>query len=97
VIEIFENMTVDNLRLIMDNIKSREESVTGFLGAINSGSMSYIVFCQKSKDDAKTIIKNISGIFNGKGGGRPDFGSGSIKDLKTRNEMLEIIRKSIME
>ncbi|PIP13599.1 MAG: alanine--tRNA ligase, partial [bacterium (Candidatus Stahlbacteria) CG23_combo_of_CG06-09_8_20_14_all_34_7] len=97
VFSILEKMTIDNLRLILDNIKYREKSLTGFLGSLNNGIMNYIVFSQNSNNNAKDIIKKVNSVLSGKGGGNADFSSGSTKVLKNKEEMLEQVKKAIME
>ncbi|MGE3062224.1 MAG: alanine--tRNA ligase [bacterium] len=97
VYEVFEELNVDMLRLIMDNIKSTEKSVVGILSSVNKGGMSYVVFSQNSEKDAREIIKRLNLELGGKGGGRADFCSGSSKESIKKIEVLEIVKKCITE
>ncbi|MDD3804049.1 MAG: alanine--tRNA ligase [bacterium] len=94
---VFEGIGIDLLRGIMDNIKSTERSVYGALGSINANGIIYIVFSSNSSKDAKELIKKLNVSLSGKGGGKPDFCSGSSKTVIRRDEMLQIVKKCLTE
>ncbi len=77
VYNLFYGYSVDNLKRIMDNIKSREKKVFGVLFSKDNDKLNYIVFSNNTEFDAKKIIEKINSEFNGKGGGRKDFSSGT--------------------
>jgi len=93
----FEGYTIDILKKIMDNIKSKEEKVFGVLFSKYSEKVNYIVFSSNMDVDAKNMIAKINKILKGKGGGKKELASGSASLKDFDKKLIESIREKILE
>ncbi|MEO0288807.1 MAG: alanine--tRNA ligase [candidate division WOR-3 bacterium] len=92
-----EGYTIDILKKIMDNIKSKEKQVYGTLLSKDGDKLNYIVFSSNTDTDAKKVIEKINRLLKGKGGGRKDLASGSSVCKEFEKEMLENLKKIVLE
>jgi alanyl-tRNA synthetase len=96
-----ENMDIATLRTTADNIKKRLGTSIVVLGSDIKGKISLV--CAVSSDlikkgaDASNIIKRVSQIVGGSGGGRADFAQAGGKDVGKLNEALGAVRDIIQE
>lgn len=93
----FEGYTIDILKKIMDNIKSKEKKVFGVLFSKYSEKVNYIVFSSNMDVDAKNMIAKINKILKGKGGGKKELASGSASLKDFDKKLIESIREKILE
>lgn len=80
------------LRLLADNIKERLKS--GIIVVSSVIDSQAAIVCMVTKDlkdryNAGEIVKNISIIAGGKGGGKPEMAQGGTKDIKKLDNALE--------
>ncbi|MEJ5307586.1 MAG: alanine--tRNA ligase [candidate division WOR-3 bacterium] len=94
---LLEGYTIDILKKIMDNIKSKEKKVFGTILSKDQEKINYIVFSSNTDIDSKKIIERINQILKGKGGGRKDLASGSSVFKEFDEKMLENLKKIILE
>lgn len=80
-----ENLDMNGLRSLSDELKSKLESGLIVLGSINDDKISFVVSATKDLVEkgvhSGKIIKEISSITGGSGGGRPDMAQAGGKDL----------------
>ncbi|CDZ74922.1 Alanine-tRNA ligase [Peptoniphilus sp. ING2-D1G] len=89
----FENLDLDTLRNMADMLRDKVGSVVVLLATVNSDKINFV--CAVSKDlvkkglNAGKIVKEVSKIAGGGGGGRPDIATAGAKDLDKIDEALE--------
>lgn len=96
----FADKKAEDLRAMIDTIKTKEEKVIVALASTLDDKITYAVGVSKSITDkikAGDIAKKLAEITGGKGGGRPDFAQAGGKDLEKLNDALIEIRKEIKE
>lgn len=93
----FEGYTIDILKKIMDNIKSKEKKVFGVFLTKDSEKVNYIVFSSNTNFDAKKNIEKINIILKGKGGGKKELASGSASVRDFDKNLVESIREKLLE
>jgi alanyl-tRNA synthetase len=91
--EILQNFTIDNMRTIVDNFKSKYPQ--GIVLLANHGHDDKVqLICSVSKSlinktKAGDIIRNIAKDISGKGGGRPDFAQGGgVSNLENLKQVI---------
>jgi alanyl-tRNA synthetase len=96
-----KNMDIQTLRITADNIKKREGSSIIVLGSDVNGKVRLV--CAVSDDlinrgaNASNIIKKISQIVGGSGGGRADFAQAGGKYIDRLNEALNAVINVVKE
>ncbi len=96
IIKIFKNNLENNdLRIIMDGLKSNNKKVRGALGLINNNRLFLIVFNQGYSIDSSKILKKILEKVNGRGGGRKDFASGSGSKPESIDDFINYAKQVI--
>ena len=94
-----EDMDIDSVRSLGDSIKGKlSDAVCVF--AIHSGDkLNFIAMCGKDAvaagAHAGNILKEVSAITGGKGGGRPDTAMSGGKDISKVGEALSYVKKII--
>ncbi|MFO8061802.1 MAG: alanine--tRNA ligase [bacterium] len=77
-----DSLTMDQLRDIMDKIKSENEKAAGYLGIIKNDKLLALCFSQHTDVNASLTIREILTPVKGSGGGREQMaqGSGNVPD-----------------
>ena len=96
-----DGLNVNELRLFADNVRDRLKS--GIIVAVSVNDGNAAILCMVPKDltgqyNAGDIVKKLSSLAGGKGGGKPELAQGGTKDIDKLNAALEslheIIRKT---
>ncbi len=96
-----DGLDTNELRLFADNIRDRLKS--GIIVATSVNDSHAAILCMVTKDlthefNAGEIVKQISKLSGGKGGGKPEIAQGGTKDIDKLNAALEslhdIVRKT---
>ena len=87
-----DGLNSNELRLLADNVRDHVNS--GIIVASSVSDDSAAIVCMVTKDltnryHAGEIIKNISRIAGGKGGGKPEMAQGGIKDIEKLDTALK--------
>ncbi len=99
-----DGLNANELRLFADNVRDRLKS--GIILAISVKDANAAILCMVTKDlltqyNAGNIVKKISALAGGKGGGKPEMAQGGTKDIDKLNTALEslhdIISKAISQ
>jgi alanyl-tRNA synthetase len=90
-----DGLNPNELRILADNI--RDSLKSGIIVASSLTNSHAAVVCMVTKDltdqyNAGDIMKHISRIAGGKGGGRPDMAQGRIKDIEKLGSALDSLR-----
>lgn len=85
------NVKQQQLRELMDELKSRYKSISGFIGVHDKNKINIILFSSNTPFNANKGIKAITAITGGKGGGRPDMAMGSINKPGNEAEFLHTV------
>ena len=91
---------VEQLRALSDRIRSGIGSGVVVLGGVRGGNPFLVVAVTKdlvSSVDADKIVRQVLGIIDGKGGGRPDSASAGGKDAARLSEAIEAARSAVRE
>ena len=90
------DMKPDAMRALTDKFKAEYADVVCVLAAVNDGKVNFAVSCGKdavsSGANAGKIVKQISTLCGGGGGGRPDSASAGGKDASKLDEALATVR-----
>ncbi len=86
---------VPDLRKLGDFLRDKEPNVVAVLCAVNGEKISFLAVCGKSAVKAGIkagdIIKNVTKVCGGSGGGKPDSAMGGGKDKAKIDEALAIV------
>ncbi len=96
VIASFENMPADALRTAADTVKDKYPNSVCVFASVANDKVSFVAGCGKEAvahgAHAGMILKNISPICGGGGGGRPDSATSGGKDASKLSEALSAVR-----
>lgn len=85
----------DMPRSICDELKASDENVVAVIALVNGDKLTFSACCGKNAvakgAHAGMILKNVSAICNGGGGGRPDSASSGGKDISKLDEALNAV------
>ncbi len=87
-----------DLRILGDNIKERIKSGIIVLASVNNGQASLLTMVTRDltgRLSAGDILREISKIAGGRGGGKPDIAMGGTKDISRIDTALESVYKII--
>ena len=87
-----DGLNPNELRLLADNIRDRLKSGIIVVSSVNDGQASIVCMITKDLRDrynAGEIVKSISRIAGGKGGGKPEMAQGGTKDIEKLDNALE--------
>ena len=89
-------MKPDAMRALTDKFKAEYADVVCVLASVNDGKVNFAVSCGKDAvaggANAGKIVKQISTLCGGGGGGRPDSASAGGKDASKLDEALEQVK-----
>ena len=87
----------NTLRNIGDVLRDKDENVVAVLASVSDSKITYLAVCGKNAVSkgvkAGDIIKNITAITGGKGGGKPDSAMGGGSDISKLDESLEYVKE----
>ncbi|MBI5574248.1 MAG: alanine--tRNA ligase [Elusimicrobia bacterium] len=95
-----ETTSIDELRSTSDNLKNKIKSGIVVLGSVIDEKPTIIVSITKDltiKFDARIIVKEISKIIGGGGGGKIDLAQAGGKDISKLDEALSSVEKIIKQ
>ncbi len=94
-------MSTDWLRSAGDQLRDREESVAAVLTAVNGEKITFLAVCGKKAVaagiKAGDLVKLVTKITGGSGGGKPDSAMGGGKDASRIQEALAAVESAIRE
>ena len=89
------------LRQLGDVLRDKDSAVVAVVAAVNGEKITFQCVCGKEAVArgvrAVDIIKNITAIAGGKGGGKPDSAMGGGNDLSKLNEALAAVENLVAE
>ena len=89
-----ENMTANQIKLLWDNLKTKEDKIVGLFASNNQKKS--LVVCASSENvksfNCKQAIKDISAQFKGKGGGNKNLAQAGCDTIRELNSSLNIIK-----
>ncbi len=96
-----DNATADGLRKIGDFLRDKKENVVAVLSCINGEKITFLAVCGKAAVKAGVragdIIKAVTKVCGGSGGGKPDSAMGGGKDVKKLDDALAIVDDLVAE
>ncbi|MDP3804886.1 MAG: DHHA1 domain-containing protein, partial [Candidatus Omnitrophota bacterium] len=101
--EIVKNMNMEGLRVLSDKIRGKERSAIAILATVADDKASFIVSVTEDlvrKDiRAGDLAKELAGLIDGSGGGKPNFAQGGGKSPakleSSLEKIVEIIAKKL--
>lgn len=95
IVHSFEGMNVDDLRNMGDKLRDKFASCVVILTTNEGDKISVVGMASKQAvgqgAHAGNIIKEVTKLAGGSGGGRPDMAQGGIKDISKLQEALSIV------
>lgn len=90
------DMKADAMRTLSDKFKAENDDLVTVLASVSDGKVTFVVSCGKnavsSGANAGKIVKEISTMCKGGGGGRPDSASAGGKDASKLDEALASVK-----
>jgi alanyl-tRNA synthetase len=89
-----DGLNIEELRHLADNIKDRLQSGIIVVSSVSDGKAAIVCMVTKDLKDryhAGEIIKKISKIAGGSGGGKPEMAQGGTKEIEKLDEALESV------
>ena len=94
-LEKIYNMDVNSLKQVMDNIANQYENIFILIANINDNNVSFLARSNNNKMNAGMIVKEISTISLGNGGGSPKFAQGGGKNQDKIDEYFQKLIKEM--
>jgi alanyl-tRNA synthetase len=95
------DVSADALRKIGDFLRDKEENVVAVLSSVSGEKLTFLAVCGKaavkSGIKAGDIIKHVTKLCGGSGGGKPDSAMGGGKDLSKLEEALSSVDQLVVE
>ena len=92
----FEGVAVDTLRNVIDDLKGRDSSLVVVFASVMGEKITFAAGCGKDAvakgAHAGNILKQVSAITGGGGGGRPDSATSGGKDITKLDEALDAVK-----
>lgn len=98
--KIVEGADAKSLRDIMDRLKNKLGRSAVVLAGVNNGKISLVAGVSSDATDvvkAGDIVKNVAGMIDGKGGGRPDMAQGGGTNIKALPKAMDSVYSYINE
>ena len=96
-----KNADGDRLRQIGDFLRDKDESCVAVLASVSGGKITFIAVCGKaavqSGVKAGDLIKAVTKICGGSGGGKPDSAMGGGKNVQKLDEALSSVEQFVAE
>jgi alanyl-tRNA synthetase len=90
------DIEVDAMRKIGDFFRDKEESIAAVIATVREDKLSFLAVCGKKAVAAGVragdLIRQVSAICGGKGGGKPDSAMGGGTDVRKLEEALASVR-----
>ena len=90
-----QNMDANALRAMGDFMRDKDPSVVAVLASINGEKVSFLAVCGKEAVakgiKAGDLVKSVSAVCGGKGGGKPDSAMGGGTDLLKVDDALATV------
>ncbi len=91
----------DHLRKIGDFLRDKDPNIVAVLSCVNGAKITFLAICGKAAVKAGIragdIIKNVTKICGGSGGGKPDSAMGGGKDVLKLDDALAIVDDFVAE
>lgn len=98
---VLEDTAPDVLRAMGDKIKDKSANAVAVIAAVNGGSGSIICACGKDAVSAGAhagnIVKKVSALTGGKGGGRPESAMAGMGDVSKAKEAIAAAKDIVSE
>ncbi|MDE5859096.1 MAG: alanine--tRNA ligase, partial [Oscillospiraceae bacterium] len=98
---VFEDTAPDVLRAMGDRIKDKAADAVAVIAAVNGGNGSLVCACGKDAvaagAHAGNIVKKVSALTGGKGGGRPDSAMAGMGDASKAAEAIAAVSGIVSE
>ncbi|HHU05702.1 MAG TPA: alanine--tRNA ligase [Clostridiales bacterium] len=96
-----EGFTADDLRTVANTLKDRDDAVVGLLAATGGDKITLLAVCGKNAIargiKAGDMIKFVTSIMGGSGGGKPDIAMGGGKDISLLKDAMAKVRSFVSE
>ena len=96
-----ENCDANALRQLGDVLRDKDSGVVAVVASVNGGKITFQCVCGKDAVSrgvkAGDIIRSITAIAGGKGGGKPDSAMGGGNDLSKLNDALAAVETIVSE
>ncbi len=93
------DVNADWLRSAGDYLRDKDDSVAAVLAAVSEGKITFLASCGKraiaAGVKAGDLIKAVTKLTNGSGGGKPDSAMGGGKDSSKLNEALAFVEEYV--
>ena len=98
---IMKNVASDMPRSVCDELKASDDNVVAVIANVTDGKLTFSACCGKNAVSrgahAGNILKKVSAICNGGGGGRPDSAQSGGKDVTKLDEALNAVESILSE
>ncbi|MCL2425037.1 MAG: alanine--tRNA ligase [Oscillospiraceae bacterium] len=99
VTKIINNAEVDKLRGLSDTLRDIDASVVSVLATINDEKITIMAACGKTAVEcgvkAGELIREVTKICGGSGGGKPEFAMGGAKDASKLSSALDFVESIV--
>ena len=96
-----DGQNADALKTMADDIKEKNENVVIVLASDTDSKITFVAMASKNAVSAGVhagkIIKEITAVANGSGGGKPDMAQGGGKDSSKIDEAISLVEKIVTE
>lgn len=93
------NVKTDSARVLCDKIKSEYPSAVAVFAVVTDGKLNFVSACGadavKAGAHAGNILKEVSAVTGGKGGGRPDSAMSGGRDIGKIDEALAVAERIV--
>ncbi len=91
----------DALRVLGDSLRDKDDSIIAVLAAEIGGKLTFLSVCGKTAVQrgmrAGDIIKHVTGLIGGSGGGKPDSAMGGAKDVSKLQPALDAVYEFVKD
>ena len=95
------NADADHLRKMGDFLRDKDPKVVAVLSAVNEGKITFLAVCGKEAIEkgvkAGDIIRNVTALCGGRGGGKPDSAMGGGSDVLKLDDALASVDDFVAE